>query len=183
MDVRPLSIPDVKLITPRRFGDQRGYFFEAYNHRAFHAAGITGDFVQDNQSHSSAIGTLRGLHCQTPPFEQAKLVRVLKGRIFDVAVDIRRGSSTFGQHVSIELTADSGAQLLVPVGFLHGFATLEPDCEVLYKVTAYYSPANDKGVIWNDPDLRVPWPLPADGPVLSDKDKHLPTLAQSNIAF
>lgn len=177
VSVPEASIPEVKLIRPRRIGDARGYFMETYNRKALAAAGIALDFVQDNQSRSEAAGTVRGLHFQTPPFAQDKLVRCTSGRILDVAVDIRRGSPTYGRHVAVELSEENGWQLLVPVGFAHGFCTLEPGCVVQYKVSADYSFANDAGVAWNDPDLGIAWPAVAAGAVLSEKDKKLPRLA------
>lgn len=175
MQVVETRIPDVKLITPKRHGDHRGYFSETYNQRALRDAGIVLDFVQDNQSLSAERGTIRGLHFQTPPFAQDKLVRVLRGSIFDVAVDLRQGSPTFGQHVSATLTADEGTQMLVPIGFGHGFCTLEPDTEVFYKVTNYYAPDCDRGLLWNDADLAIDWPVAADQAVLSQKDLNQPT--------
>jgi dTDP-4-dehydrorhamnose 3,5-epimerase len=141
-------------------------------------AGIAIDFVQDNHSLSAAVGTVRGLHFQTAPFAQAKLIRVVRGRIFDVAVDIRRSSPTFGKHVAVELSAENWRQLLVPVGFAHGFCTLEPDCEIQYKVSAYYSAADDFGLAWDDPALGIPWPVRSEEAVLSDKDRRQPTLAE-----
>ncbi len=170
------SLPEVKLIRPRRIGDARGYFMETYNRKALAAAGITTEFVQDNQSRSEAAGTVRGLHFQTPPFAQAKLVRCTGGRILDVAVDIRTGSPTYGRHVAVELSDDNAWQLLVPVGFAHGFCTLEPGCIVQYKVSADYSFPNDAGIAWNDPDLGIPWPAVAVAAVLSDKDRRQPRL-------
>ena len=174
MEIDALAIPDVKLIRPKRFGDARGFFSEVYSRSAMAAVGITTEFVQDNHSRSAAVGTIRGLHFQTAPFGQDKLVRVTKGRILDVAVDLRRGSPTYGRHVSAELSAENWTQILVPIGFAHGFCTLEPDTEVLYKVSNVYSPANDGGVIWNDPDLDIAWPVQAGAAVLSDKDAKLP---------
>ncbi len=174
MDIEALAIPDVKLIRPKRFGDARGFFSEVYSKPDMMKAGIGMEFVQDNHSRSAKMGTIRGLHFQTAPFAQDKLVRVAKGRILDVAVDLRRGSATYGHHVTAELSADNWTQILVPVGFAHGFCTLEPDTEVLYKVTNVYAPANDGGVIWNDPDLGIAWPIPASEAVLSDKDAKLP---------
>lgn len=174
-------IPNVKIIEPRKFEDERGYFIETYSQPALAAAGFGADFVQDNQSLSRLIGTLRGLHYQTPPFAQDKLVRVLYGRIWDVAVDIRRTSPTFRQWFGLELSAENQLQLLVPVGFAHGFLTLEPDTVVAYKVTAPYSGDHDAGVAWDDPDLAVAWPLPVAEPVLSDKDRRLPRLADATI--
>ena len=174
MDVAPLAIPEVKLLTPRRFADDRGFFSETYNKRTLLEVGIDADFVQDNQSYSRRRGTVRGLHFQSPPFAQDKLVRVLRGRVFDVAVDIREGSPTYGQHVGAELSAETGAQLLVPIGFLHGFVTLEDDTEVAYKVSNYYSRECDKGVIWNDPDIGIDWQINPREAFLSSKDINLP---------
>jgi dTDP-4-dehydrorhamnose 3,5-epimerase len=175
--IEPTAIEAVKIITPRRFGDARGWFSEVYSKKLFGEAGIELDFVQDNHSASSTKGTLRGLHFQTPPFAQDKLVRVTRGRILDVAVDLRRSSPTFGQHVAVELSQENGRQLLVPVGFAHGFCTLEDDTEVLYKVTNYYAPAHDFGLAWDDPELGIAWPVPPDQAILSDKDRKHPRLA------
>jgi dTDP-4-dehydrorhamnose 3,5-epimerase len=176
MQAQRLAIPDVILATPPRFADARGWFSEAWNAARFAEAGISGPFIQDNQSFSAARGTVRGLHCQVGANAQGKLIRVLAGRIWDVAVDIRRGSPTYGQHVAAELTAGGGEQLWIPAGFLHGFCTLEPATQVLYKVTAPYDRAAERGVIWNDSTLALPWPVaPADA-VLSDKDAALPPL-------
>jgi len=169
-------IPAVKIVTPKKHGDARGFFSEVYKQSDWRAAGLDLGFVQDNHSMSAEVGTLRGLHFQTPPFAQDKLVRVVRGRILDVAVDIRRSSPTFGKYVSVELSAENWKQLLVPIGFAHGFITLEPDTEVLYKVTALYSAASDRGLAWDDPDLGIAWPLPPAGPMLSDKDKKWPHL-------
>lgn len=177
LSVEPTAIPDVKIITPKKFGDHRGFFSETWNRATFAEAGLDLDFVQDNQSLSATVGTLRGLHFQSAPFAQDKLVRVTKGRILDVAVDLRASSSTFGQHVAVELSAENWRQLLVPIGFAHGFVTLEPDTEVLYKVTAPYGPNNDHGVAFDDPALGIDWRLPHDQLVLSDKDRKHPRLA------
>jgi dTDP-4-dehydrorhamnose 3,5-epimerase len=174
MNVERLAIPDVLLITPKKFGDDRGFFSETFNVKTFAAVGIRAPFVQDNHSLSGEVGTIRGLHFQTPPHAQAKLVRVPRGRILDVVVDIRRGSPTYGRHVSAELSAKNWAQLYVPVGFAHGFCTLEPDTEVIYKVDGYYAPANDAGIIWSDPDLGIPWPVKTGKAKTSDKDAKLP---------
>lgn len=182
MDVQPLALPGLVLITAKRFEDQRGYFSETWNRRALAAHGIEIDFVQDNQSMSVTSGTLRGLHFQTPPAAQGKMVRVLRGRIFDVAVDLRRGSPTFGKWCGVELTAETGEQLLVPPGFAHGFVTLEPRTEIFYKVDAFYAPDCDKGIAWNDPDIGIEWPWAAE-PVLSDKDTKLPRLAEIESPF
>jgi dTDP-4-dehydrorhamnose 3,5-epimerase len=174
--VEATDIPDVKIITPKKFGDSRGFFSEVYNRNAFAAAGMELDFVQDNQSLSAQAGTLRGLHFQSPPFAQDKLVRVTRGRILDVAVDIRVSSPTFGKHVVVELSAENWRQLLVPVGFAHAFITLEANTEVIYKVTNYYSAANDLGLAWDDPELGIAWPAPPEGVTLSDKDRRHPRL-------
>ncbi|MEQ1611240.1 MAG: dTDP-4-dehydrorhamnose 3,5-epimerase [Hyphomicrobiaceae bacterium] len=176
MEIEPLAIPDVKLIRPKRFGDARGFFSEVYSRPALEKAGIAMEFVQDNHSRSARKGTIRGLHFQTAPFGQDKLVRVTRGSILDVAVDMRRASPTYGRHVSAVISAENWTQILVPIGFAHGFCTLEPDTEVLYKVTNIYAPANDGGVIWNDPDIGIDWPLDGAEPVLSDKDAKLPRL-------
>lgn len=174
MEVVAMAIPDVKLIRPVRHGDARGYFSEVYSKRTFEAAGLDLDFIQDNQSLSGPVGTLRGLHFQSPPFAQTKLIRVLKGAIFDVAVDLRRGSPWYGKHVTIELRGGTADQFLVPQGFAHGFVTLEPDTEAFYKVDAYYSKANDHGLLWNDPDLGIAWPQGLGDFTLSDKDRAQP---------
>lgn len=170
LKVEALEIGDVKLITPVRFADDRGFFSETYNAERFRAAGIAEEFVQDNHSLSRAAGTVRGLHYQSPPFAQAKLVRVVRGAILDVAVDVRKGSPTYGKWVKAELSAENGTQLLVPRGFLHGFVTLEPDTEVLYKVDAPYSKAHDGAVVWNDPDLAIGWGIDPAAATLSEKD-------------
>ncbi|MFZ5735645.1 dTDP-4-dehydrorhamnose 3,5-epimerase [Rhodopseudomonas palustris] len=175
LTVTPTAIEAVKIIVPKVFSDPRGAFCETYNHRRFVEHGIAPDFVQDNQSSSVEPGTIRGLHFQSHPAAQDKLVRVLRGRILDVAVDLRRSSPSYGRWVAEELSADNGKQLLVPVGFAHGFCTLEPDTCVAYKVTNYYSPAHDLGVTWDDPDLGIDWPVASDRVVLSDKDRTLPS--------
>ncbi|WP_425228660.1 dTDP-4-dehydrorhamnose 3,5-epimerase [Sphingomonas sp.] len=168
----------VQLITAKRHGDARGWFTEIYSEAAFAARGIDCRFVQDNHSLSVPAFTLRGLHFQAPPHGQAKLVRCIRGRIFDVAVDVRNGSPTFGQWVGAELSAENGSQLFVPVGFAHGFLTLEPDCEVSYKVSSLYAPQSDGGLRWDDPAIGIDWPLPAGtAPALSPKDAALPLLA------
>jgi dTDP-4-dehydrorhamnose 3,5-epimerase len=177
LDIRDTALPDVKLIAPRRFSDARGTFFEAWSRAAWRAAGIDADFVQDNQSQSLAAGTVRGLHFQVDPVAQGKLVRVLRGAIFDVVVDIRRDRPDFGRFATVVLSAENGLQLYVPAGFAHGFCTLEPDSEVLYKVTAPYSPAHERGILWSDPGLAIPWPVARDGAILSDRDRAHPPLA------
>ena len=179
MQLKRLAIPDVILLTPQRFGDRRGFFSETWNQARFAEAGIQGPFVQDNHSLSETRGTLRGLHCQLAPSAQGKLIRVLKGAIWDVAVDARQASPTYRQHVAATLSADNWSQLWVPPGFLHGFVTLEPDTEVQYKVTGgYYDQQAERGVIWNDPDLALPWPVDPAEVILSDKDTRLPRLAE-----
>jgi len=183
MQVTALDIPDVKLIEPKRFGDARGFFSETYSRRALAQAGIGLEFVQDNESLSAPVGTLRGLHFQTPPHAQDKLVRVVAGSVIDVAVDIRTGSPTFGRHVSAVLSAANGHQLLVPAGFAHGFATLEPDTHVCYKVTDYYAPRCDGGIAWDDADLGIDWRIDPATATLSDKDRKHPRLADFNSPF
>ena len=178
MDVVSLDIPDVKIIRPKKFGDHRGFFSETYSKKTFEAAGLQYDFVQDNHSLSAEVGTVRGLHFQLPPFAQDKLVRVVRGAILDVAVDIRKDSPTFGRHVSAVISAADWNQILVPIGFAHGFCTLEPDTEVIYKVTNQYSAEHDRGLLWNDPELGIDWPVAADKARLSDKDHKHPTFAQ-----
>jgi dTDP-4-dehydrorhamnose 3,5-epimerase len=173
MDVRNLSLPGVILLRPRRFADARGYFTETYNEKAFQAAGIAARFVQDNQSFSARRGTIRGLHFQLPPAAQAKLVRVLHGSVYDVAVDLRAGSPNYGRWVAETLTAEGGEQLFVPRGFAHAFCTLKPDTLVAYKVDEFYVPASDSGLIWNDPTLAIEWPVAQSEVVLSEKDLKL----------
>jgi dTDP-4-dehydrorhamnose 3,5-epimerase len=174
MKVERLRVPDLILVTPPRFGDARGFFSEVFNVPRFAAAGIDATFVQDNQSLSQERGVIRGLHCQIAPHPQGKLVRCIKGAIWDVAVDARRGSPTYGQWDAVELSAENWAQLWVPPGFLHGFCTLQENTEVIYKVTDVYDRASERGVIWNDPDLALPWPIAEHEAVLSDKDRVLP---------
>ncbi len=178
MNVIETSIPDVKLIMPLKHGDHRGFFSETYNKAALAEAGIELDFVQDNHSLSADQGTVRGLHFQTPPYAQDKLVRVVRGAIFDVAVDLRKGSPTLGQHVSTVISAEETKQILVPIGFAHGFCTLEPNTEVIYKVTNFYAPAHDKGCFWNDPDLGIDWPDDAADAIVSEKDQSYPKLSE-----
>jgi len=185
---RGFAVEGPLLLTVRRFGDARGHFMETYSARDFAAVGVAETFVQDNQSRSAAAGTLRGMHFQLPPRAQAKLVRVLRGAVLDVAVDIRRGSPGYGRHAAARLTAEGGEQLYVPAGFAHGFITLGPDTEVAYKVSEVYDAALDRGLAWDDPDLALPWPdlaalgLP-NGPVLSDKDGRQPRLRDLPDAF
>ena len=178
MQVEHLNIPDVTLLIPRKHGDRRGFFSETYSRKALAVIGIDIDFVQDNHSYSADKGTVRGLHFQTPPFAQDKLVRVVRGSVFDIAVDLRQGSPTYGRHVSAVLSAQAWNQILVPIGFAHGFMTLEPDTEVIYKVSNYYAPDHDKGLLWNDPALGINWPIADEEAVLSDKDRKQPRLAE-----
>ena len=172
--VERLAIPEVILITPARFGDSRGFFSETFNLKRFADAGIDLPFIQDNHSLSRQQGVVRGLHCQVAPHPQGKLVRCVRGAVWDVAVDARRSSATYGQHVAAELSAENWAQLWIPPGFLHGFVTLMPDTEFVYKVTGQYDRESERGVIWDDPDLALPWPVAAGAAVLSDKDTKLP---------
>jgi len=183
MRTTPTAIADVKVLEPTRHGDRRGYFAEVYNHKLLAGAGIDVAFVQDNQSLSAQRGVVRGLHYQLPPFSQAKLVRVLRGRILDVAVDIRKSSPTFGEHVTVELSAENFRQVFVPAGFAHGFVTLEDDTELFYKVSNYYAPDHERGVQWNDPDLAIDWPGDHATAILSDKDAKLPPLSQQTDLF
>ncbi len=170
MKFETLAIPDIKLLFPKKFRDNRGFFSETYNETAYASAGITSTFVQDNYSLSNPVGVLRGLHYQCAPFAQDKLVYVTHGRIFDVAVDIRAGSLTFGKWVSAELSADEWNQIFIPKGFAHGFMTITPDAEVHYKVSAPYAPDSECSIMWNDPDLGIGWPLTRDAVNLSPKD-------------
>lgn len=170
-------------LTPQRFSDSRGWFTETWNQERFEKLGVTAEFCQDNQSASLKMGTIRGIHFQRVPNAQAKLVRCLKGRIFDVAVDLRRESPTFKKWMGIELSADLGNQLYIPTGFGHGFLTLENDCHVAYKVDAYYAPNADGGIRWDDPELGIDWPMVSAELVLSDKDARLPFLADSDFEF
>ncbi len=183
LQVEETAIPAVKIVTPRRFGDTRGFFSEVYSRKAFAEAGIDLDFVQDNHSLSGPQGTVRGLHFQSPPHAQDKLIRVIRGAIYDVAVDIRRGSSTYGRHVAVELSADNWTQLLVPAGFAHGFQTLSEGAEVLYKVTDYYAPETEHGLLWNDPALEIDWPLGPEEATLNARDSAWPRLAELQSPF
>lgn len=183
MNVQLNEIPEVKLLDAKRLGDDRGFFSEVYNKRQLLSQGIEIDFVQDNHSLSRDVGTVRGLHFQIPPFAQDKLVRVVRGSILDVAVDIRRGSPTFGRHVSAVINAEKWNQILVPIGFAHGFCTLEPDTEVLYKVSNYYSPEHDRGLLWNDPDLGIDWPVNVRDAVVSARDRTHPRLCELKELF
>ena len=182
MQVEETVLPGVRILTPARFGDARGFFSESWNRKTLAAQGIEMDFVQDNHSMSEQVGTVRGLHFQSPPHAQAKLVRCGQGALFDVAVDIRKGSPTYGQWVGVELTAENGKQLLVPVGFLHGFVTRAPMTEICYKCTDYYAPECDGAVRFDDPDIGIDWGLDGN-PVLSGKDAAAPLLADFDSPF
>ena len=174
MKTETFDIAGVVAITPDRFGDARGFFSETWSAPRFATAGVDVTFMQDNQSLSRDRGVLRGLHCQIGPNAQGKLVRCIRGAIWDVAVDARRSSPTFGRWVGVELSSENWRQLWIPAGFLHGFCTLQPDTEVIYKVTAPYDREAERGVIWNDPTLALPWPIEPGAAVLSDKDLVLP---------
>ncbi len=183
MKFTPTRLPDVLLIEPPRHGDVRGFFMETFRADVFgaHVPGVS--FVQDNHSRSEAAGTVRGLHYQSAPKAQGKLIRVTAGAVLDVAVDVRAGSPTYGHHVAVELSADNALQLWVPPGFLHGFCTMRPSTEVQYKVTDYYSPAHDGTVAWNDPDLGIAWPDVANAALLSAKDANAPRLRNAGVLF
>jgi dTDP-4-dehydrorhamnose 3,5-epimerase len=178
-----LAIPDVVLLEPVRHADARGFFSEVYSRRELAACGIAVDFVQDNHSLSRERGVVRGLHFQAPPSAQGKLVRVTRGAMIDVAVDIRHGSPSFGRHVLALLSAENWRQVWVPPGFAHGFCTLEPDTEIVYKVDAYYDPAADRSLLWNDPALGIDWPVAPGAAILSDKDRVAPRLADLAACF
>jgi dTDP-4-dehydrorhamnose 3,5-epimerase len=177
IELKSLALSDVKLITVERHGDSRGHFCETWNDRDLEALGVVAAFVQDNQSYSANPGTIRGLHWQRAPHEQGKLIRVVRGRIFDVAVDIRLDSPTFSHWVGAELSSDNAAQLWIPRGFAHGFCTLEPETEVLYKTDSYYCADSEQGLRFDDPALGIDWPLSGLEPTLSARDSQLPVLA------
>lgn len=174
MQIERAAIPDVLIIRPKKHGDHRGFFSETFRASALREAGVDLDWVQDNHSFSAARGVVRGLHFQRHPKAQAKLLRVIRGAVFDVAVDIRRGSPTYGRHVAVELSAENWTQIYVPVGFAHGFCTLTENAEVLYKVSAEYGPAEEGGVLWSDPDLGIAWPIAAEEATLSPRDRDWP---------
>jgi dTDP-4-dehydrorhamnose 3,5-epimerase len=180
MQIEKTALDGILILTPRRFGDPRGFFAETWNLRRFEEAGIAADFLQDNHSLSARAGTVRGLHFQAPPHAQGKLVRCGRGRLFDAVVDIRRGSPTWGRWTGVELSAANGRQLWVPEGFAHGFATLEDDTEIVYKCTGYYAPEAEGAVRWDS--CGVEWPL-AGAPVLSDKDAAAPPLSELESPF
>nr|WP_085805047.1 dTDP-4-dehydrorhamnose 3,5-epimerase [Roseovarius albus] len=182
MKITQTALPDVLLLEPARFGDERGFFSESWSRKTLANHGIEVDFVQDNHSLSATLGTVRGLHFQSPPHAQAKLVRCGRGRLLDVAVDVRKGSPTFGQWLGVELSFENGRQLLIPTGFLHGFVTREPDTEIIYKCSDYYAPECDGAVRFDDPDIDIDWGLTAD-PVLSQKDIDAPRLKDFDSPF
>jgi dTDP-4-dehydrorhamnose 3,5-epimerase len=183
LDIQNLPIDGVMHLTPRRFADSRGYFVETYNRKTIAAAGITATFVQDNQSLSARRGTIRGLHFQLAPEPQAKLVRVMAGSVYDVAVDLRAGSPSYGRWCSATLTAAAGEQLFIPAGFAHGFCTLEDHTMVAYKVDGFYAKACESGLRWDDPDLAIDWPVTAAEVQVSDKDAVLPLLRDATTPF
>jgi dTDP-4-dehydrorhamnose 3,5-epimerase len=176
IDIKELAIPEVKLLTPKQYPDARGYLIEIVNESRMQELGLPAPFVQENQSFSRLKNTVRGMHAQRPPQAQVKLVRVAQGKIFDVAIDVRSGSSTYGKHASAILSGDDVTQMLIPAGFLHGFCTLEDDTVVLYKMSDFYAPSKEIGVIWNDPDLNIEWPIDPGQAILSERDKKLPRL-------
>lgn len=180
---RKLDLDGVIEVVPDKFGDDRGFFSEVYNQDVYKANGIDVDFVQDNHSVSAPVGVLRGLHFQLPPFAQAKLVRVVQGAVFDVAVDIRKGSPTFGKWVGLEVSAERWNQLYIPAGFAHGFVTLEPNTAFLYKVSALYSPEHDRSIRYDDPDIGIEWPTDLQNVILSAKDKAAKFLAETDTGF
>ncbi|MGG0131459.1 dTDP-4-dehydrorhamnose 3,5-epimerase [Bacillus tropicus] len=181
MEVIETNFTDAKLLEPRLFGDERGFFTESYNKKVLETLGVTYSFVQDNVSYSTEAGTIRGLHFQKNPKAQTKLIQVMQGAIYDVIVDLRKDSPTFKQWRGYILSADNHRQLLVPKGFAHGFCTLVPHTTVMYKVDEYYSANHDSGVLWNDKDLAIPWPVTS--PILSDKDRILPSLQECEDSF
>ena len=183
MHVIETEIPAVKVLLPKKFGDHRGFFSEVFSRKSAADAGIAAEYVQDNHSLSAEKGIVRALHYQIAPMAQDKLVRVIRGAILDVAVDIRRSSPTFGRHVAVVLSAENWKQLFVPIGFAHGFVTLEPNTEVLYKVTNYYSPTHERGIRWNDPQLGIAWGVGEDAAVLSERDRRHPMFGSAQDLF
>ncbi|MBM3432408.1 MAG: dTDP-4-dehydrorhamnose 3,5-epimerase [Bacteroidetes bacterium] len=182
MQIEPTYIDGLFIVMPRVFEDARGYFFESYNESVFQAKGFSYRWVQDNQS-ASTRGVIRGLHFQAPPFAQTKLIRVLQGSILDVAVDIRKGSATYGQHVALELSAENKKQFLIPPGFAHGFSVLSPKAEVMYKCDQFYNKDSEGGLLFDDPALCIDWKIPAGEVILSEKDRVLPILANFHSPF
>ncbi|HEY1685329.1 MAG TPA: dTDP-4-dehydrorhamnose 3,5-epimerase [Tepidisphaeraceae bacterium] len=183
MQLIDMEIPQVKLLAPKKHGDARGFFSETYSQKAMKDLGLDLKFVQDNHSFSATKGVLRGLHYQLSPMAQDKLVRVIRGAILDVAVDIRKSSPTFGRYVKAIISAENWRQILIPVGFAHGFVTLEPDTEVIYKVTEYYSPSHERGIAWNDPAIGIDWATEKFDTILSERDKVHPTLKNQSDLF
>jgi dTDP-4-dehydrorhamnose 3,5-epimerase len=183
MQLMDTALPEVKIVLPPRIGDARGFFSEVWNARDFAAVGIDVAFVQDNHVRNPYRGTVRGLHFQTAPAAQGKLIRVTRGAVFDVAVDVRQSSPTFGKHADAVLSADNWYQLWIPAGFAHGYCTLDDDTEVQYKTTDFYSPAHDRGIAWDDPDLRINWPVVGDSARLSERDRKHPRLAHQPDLF
>ncbi|WP_306250449.1 dTDP-4-dehydrorhamnose 3,5-epimerase [Parvularcula sp. IMCC14364] len=183
MELKHLTIPEIILITPPKFGDDRGFFSETFRQEWLEALNISTPFIQDNHARSAHKAVIRGLHFQYGDAAQTKLIRVVKGAILDVAVDIRHGSPTFGQHVSAELSAENWQQLLVPRGFAHGYCTLEADTEVVYKVDNYFAPDREASLAWDDPELNISWPFPDESIILSDKDRTAPLLTESAVYF
>jgi dTDP-4-dehydrorhamnose 3,5-epimerase len=183
VQIKRLSIPEVLSISPIKHGDERGFFSEVYRSDVLAGYGVNAPFVQENHVFSAVRGVLRGLHFQAPPNAQGKLVRCVRGAILDVAVDIRRGSPTFGRHVALELSADNWRQVWVPCGFAHGYVTLEPDCEVIYQVTSYHDPASERGLAWDDPALAIDWRMPREQLTMAPKDRVNPILADLGAAF
>lgn len=183
MDIRTLQIPGPLVIVPRKFSDARGFLSETYSDATFGAKVAPVRFVQENHTYTEHAGTIRGIHFQVPPHAQAKLVRVVRGAIFDIAVDLRAGSPNFGRHTVVELSAASWDQIWIPEGFGHGLCTLEPHTEIIYKMTAPYRPDSERGIAWDDPDLAIAWPLGQRQPVLSERDRAHPRLAESPAYF
>lgn len=183
VEVIETALPEVKIIAPKKFGDERGFFSETWNKKVLEGHGISEEFIQDNHAFSSEIGTIRGLHYQLSPKAQGKLVRVTRGKVIDVAVDIRTGSPNFGKHVAVELSAENWRQLWVPPGFAHGYSTLTEDVEFLYKVTNDYSPEHERSILWNDPEIGIDWKVDPSSVRLSDKDKIAPLLAHQTDLF
>ena len=183
MQVVELEIPDVKLLTPKKTGDHRGFFSEVYNLESLKSVGIDITFVQENYSHSATKGIIRGLHFQAPPFAQDKLLRAIQGSALYVAVDIRKGSAAYGRHVSVVISAEAWNQILVPIGFAHGSLSLEPDPDNCYKASNYYSSEHERGILWNDPDLGIDWPISPEDVVLSERDTVLPTFHNFDSPF
>ncbi len=182
MEIVTTAIEGVVLLKPRIFGDERGYFFESYSQREFEKQVCRTVFVQDNES-KSCYGVVRGLHFQKPPYAQSKLVRVVKGRVLDVAVDIRKGSPTFGKHVSVELSEENKRQFFIPRGFAHGFAVLSEEAVFQYKCDNFYAPESEGSLVWDDPELGIDWRIPAEQVILSEKDRHHPRLGEAEFLF